>query len=176
MQTWECIQSYWGHVKSNSAWVLYLWTHKCCLQVGQKVFQPLLFQKSSWFYFRSKKHYAFSIGHFYNFIQAINVPFFRSSTGELFFWIFWAEKGLLPKNFGSMKDSEVTDFVHTFRDFHILSDIDLVKLVFERYECDYLDGWCLSFIAAMTARGQKQLIDNFLAEFIVVVGGLLISL
>ena len=31
---------------------------------------------------------------------------------------FLSRKGLLPKNFGSMKDDEVTDFVHTFRSFY----------------------------------------------------------
>ena len=45
---------------------------------------------------------------------------------------FLSRKGLLPKNFGSMKDGEVTDFVHTFRDLYILSNIDLVKFVFEK--------------------------------------------
>ena len=41
-------------------------------------------------------------------------------------------KRLLSKNFGSMKDGEVTDFVHTFRYLYILSNINLVKFVFER--------------------------------------------
>ena len=45
---------------------------------------------------------------------------------------FLSRKGLLPKNLCSMKDDEVTDFVHTFRDLYILSNLDLVKLVFER--------------------------------------------
>ena len=87
---------------------------------------------------------------------------------------FLNEKDLFPKSFGSLKDGEVTDFVYTFRDFRILSNIDLVKLVFESQECDDLGGWCLSLIAARTAWGQK-LIDVFLAQCIVVVGGLLIS-
>ena len=39
-----------------------------------------------------------------------------------------------------MKDDEVTVFVHTFRDLYILPNIDLVKFVFEKLECDYLDG------------------------------------
>ena len=45
---------------------------------------------------------------------------------------FLSAKSLLPKNFGSMKDGEVTDFVHKFRDLYILSNLDLVKFVLER--------------------------------------------
>ena len=33
----------------------------------------------------------------------------------------------MEKNFGTMKDGEVTDFVHTFRVLYISSNIDLVK-------------------------------------------------
>ena len=45
---------------------------------------------------------------------------------------FLSRKGLLSKNFVSKKDGEVTDFVHTFRDLYIHSNIELVKFVFER--------------------------------------------
>ena len=42
-----------------------------------------------------------------------------------------SRKCLLLNNFGSMKNGEVTDFVHTFRDLFILSNIYLVKVVLQ---------------------------------------------
>ena len=56
---------------------------------------------------------------------------FRSSTGAVNFWISGSER-FAPKKLGTMKDGEVTDFVHTLLDLYILSNIDLVKFVFER--------------------------------------------
>ena len=39
--------------------------------------------------------------------------------------ILLSRKGLLTKHFGSMKGGEVTDFVHTFRDLYIISNMKM---------------------------------------------------
>ena len=43
-----------------------------------------------------------------------------------------SQKGFLPKFFGVIKNVEVTDFIHTFRDLYKPSKIDLAKFVFDR--------------------------------------------
>ena len=47
-------------------------------------------------------------------------PSFSLKHRDSEFLNFLSQNGLFPKNFGSMKDGEVTDFVHTFRDLYIL--------------------------------------------------------
>ena len=63
------------------------------------------------------------------FHPAVHAPFFCSGRDSKH-WNFLSRKGLIPRKFGAMKDGEVTDFVHRFRDLHILPNIDLVKFVF----------------------------------------------
>ena len=131
-QTWECIPSICGHEKPNSVWALSLWTQKfVCKSVNNlstTAFSKIFYEvNSGQKCTRSSRLPTFTISS-----KRATFHSFSLKHRDIKFLTFLSRKGLIPKNFGSMKDSEVTDFFHKFRDLYILSNIDLAKFIFER--------------------------------------------
>ena len=125
-------------------WALCIWAPNLCAS-RSKIFQPLLFSKiflnsilvknvlevlelnSGQKCTRSSRLLTSKISSKWSTFHFFSLKHWGSK-----FLNFLSRKGVLPKNFGSMKHGEETDFVHTFRDLHILSNMDLVKFVSDR--------------------------------------------